>query len=285
MLKINKSDLIKDSDHVKKFFSKFDTVLWCLGIGDFLTFDSYIPEYFYKNLKKIFLFTSRNQTFEKLIKANKNYESVEIIFADNKYDKGEIYKIDGYLDSFLKKHNLKKENCFLDDLMIWNLPKIESINPKVSSFFTQELCELKYTFTEDDYCIIFPSTKNTRNRRFFTFDDWQETFKILKYYKYKGVVLGHEKFKIPKIADFVDLTSKTSILEAIELTKKAKMYIGIDSFLSVLAMQTFSEEKIYIKSVENHLYENIKFFSPFKNINNFVNNRIKIRDKKILNII
>jgi len=285
MLKFNKEDSINQKDFTKKYFSKFDTIMWSLGIGDFLTFDSYLPDFFYKKLKKIFLFTSRNIVFEKLIRANKNYDSVKIIFADDKFDKGEIYKDQEYLNNFFKKFNLIKETCFHDDLSLWSLPNIENIKPKVSSFFTEKLCDINYDFLNENYCVIFPNTKNTRNRRFFTSGDWIDTLKILKNYRYKGIVLGNENFKIPNVNNLINLNHKTSILESIEITKKAKMYIGIDSFLSTLAMQIFEEEKIYIKSVENHLYHNIKFFSPFKSNTSFVNNKIRIRDKKIRNLI
>lgn len=285
MIKFNKNDLVNPNDHVRKYFSKYNSMMWCLGIGDFLTLDSYLPEFFYKNLKKIFLFTSRNTTFEQLIKSNKNYNSVKVIFADNKFDKGEIYKDEEYLNNFFKKFNLSKESCFHDDLEIWNLPNINNLNPKISSFFTEKLCDINFDFLNENYCVVFPSTKNTRNRRFFNSTDWIETIKILKYYKYRGIILGNENFKIPKENDFINLNGKTSILESVEITKKAKMYIGIDSFLSTLAMQVFEEDKIYIKSTENHLYNNSKFFSPFKNNLNFVSNRIRIRDKKIRNLI
>ena len=283
MLKFNKEELINDP--AKKYFSKFDSIMWSLGIGDFLTFDSYLPDCFYKKLKKIFLFTSRNATFEKLIRANKAYDSVKIIYADNKFDKGEIYKDQEYLNNFYNKFNVVKEFCLHDDLSIWNLPYIENIKPKISSFFTEKLCNIEYEFLNENYCVIFPNTKNTRNRRFFSSGDWIDTLKILKYYKFKGIVLGNENFKIPKLDNIINLNFKTSILESIEITKKAKMYIGIDSFLSTLAMQMFDDEKIYIKSVENHLYNNIKFFSPFKKNTTFVNNKIRIRDRKIKNII
>ena len=285
MLKFNKEESTNGKDYVRRYFSKYNSIMWSLGIGDFLTFDSYLPEFFYKRLKKIFLFTSRNSTFEQLIKSNKNYSSTKIIYADNKFDKGEIYKDGDYLNNFFKKFNLSKETCLHDDLEIWNLPRIKNIKPKISSFFTEKLCEIDFDFLDKDYCVIFPNTKNTRDRRFFSSSDWVETIKILKYYNYKGVVLGNENFKIPNLTELINLNSKTSIIESIEITKKAKMYIGIDSFLSTLAMQIFDQEKIYIKSVENHLYHNIKFFSPFKNDLNFVSNRIRIRDKKIKNLI
>jgi hypothetical protein len=284
MIKFNKEDSINQNDNTKKYFSKFDTIMWSLGIGDFLSLDSYIPDFFYKKLKNIFLFTSSNNSFEQLIRANKNYDSVKIIFADNKFDKGEIYEKEDYLDGFFKKYKLNKASCFHDNLSIWNLPE-KNNKPKISSFFNQKLCDIKFDFLNDNYCVIFPNTKNTRDRRFFTSIDWIETAKILKFYKFKGVVLGNENFKIPKLNELIDLNNKTSILESIEITKNAKMYIGIDSFLSTFAMQVFENDKIYIKSTENHLYDNLKFFCPFKKNIDFVNNKIKIRDKRIRNLI
>lgn len=284
MIKFNKEDLIDQNNNTKKYFSKFDTIMWSLGIGDFLSLDSYIPDFFYKKLKSIFLFTSRNNSFEQLIKANKNYDYIKVIIADDKFDKGEIYKKKDYLESFFKNFKVNKESCFHDDLSIWNTPKINK-EPKISSFFTQKLCDIKFDFLDDNYCVIFPNTKNTRDRRFFTSNDWVETIKILKYYKLKGVVLGNEDFKIPKLNELINLNNKTSIIESIEITKNAKMYIGIDSFLSTCAMQVFENDKIYIKSTENHLYDNLKFFCPFKENIDFVNNKIKIRDKRIRNLI
>lgn len=281
MLKIKKTDLNYSNCPIKNYFFKYSYMFWCLGIGDLLTLDSFIPDFFYENIKKIFLFTSRNETFKKLIKANKKYSSIEIVFADNQYDKGEIYKIDNYLKSFCLKHNLNINECFQDDLLIWKTPFIEGINPKISSFFTEKLCQINYEFLNKNLCIICPTTKNTRERRFFTNNDWTETIKILKYYKLQGIVIGNETSEVPKTDNIINMTGKTNILEALEITKKAKYYIGIDSFLSTLAMQIFPEENIYIKSTENHLFENIKFFSPFKKNINFVSDRIKGRNLKI----
>ena len=103
----------------------------------------------------------------------------------------------------------------------------------------------------------------------------------MKYNKLQGIVIGKDKSDVPKIKNITDLTGKTTITEALEITKKAKYYIGIDSFSSTLAMQIFKEENIYIKSTESHLFENIKFFSPFKNGTSFISNEIKGRNLKI----
>ena len=281
MLKIRRKDLNYNNCPIKNFFYKYSYMFWCLGIGDFLTLDSFIPDFFYTNIKKIFLFTSRNEAFKKLIKANKNYSKIEIIFSDNQYDKGEIYKIDNYLKNFCTNNQVSLDECFQDDLLIWKTPSVEGIKPKISSFFTEKLCQINYSFLNKNLCVICPTTTNTRGRRFFTNEDWIETIKILKYYKLQGVILGNELSDAPKIDNIIDMTGKTNILEALEIAKKAKYYIGIDSFLSTLAMQTFPEENIYIKSTENHLFENAKFFSPFKKNINFVSNCIKGRNLKI----
>jgi len=281
MLKIEKKYFNHSDNDVKKFFYNYNYMFWSLGIGDLLTLDSFVPDFFYSKIKKIFLFTSINETFKKLIKSNKNYSNTEIIFADNQYDKGEIYKIDNYIKSFCLDKKIDINECFQDDLLIWKTPFIEGIKPKISSFFTQQLCQIDYDFLKKDFCVILPITKNTRNRRFFTDNDWKETIKILKYNKLQGIVIGKDKSDVPKIKNITDLTGKTTITEALEITKKAKYYIGIDSFSSTLAMQIFKEENIYIKSTESHLFENIKFFSPFKNGTSFISNEIKGRNLKI----
>jgi hypothetical protein len=273
MIKFSKTDSNQSID-VKNFFNKYNYLLWSLGIGDFLTLDSFIPDFFYKKIKKIFLFTSRNETFKNLITANKNYSNIQVIFADDKYDKGEIYKIDNYIEFFCLDNKIDINECFQDDLLIWRTPLIRGIKPKVSSFFTKKLCDVNCEFSIEKLCIICPTTTNTRDRRFFTNDDWEETIKILKYNKLQGIVIGDNKSEIPKTKEIIDLTGKTTIIEAIEITKKSKYYIGIDTFLSTLAMQLLPEENIYIKSTESHLLENIKFFSPFKNNISFIYSKI-----------
>lgn len=280
MLKIDKKN-ISLPQTTRHFFNQYSYMFWCLGIGDFLTLDSFLPDFFYDKLKKIFLFTSRNETFKQLIKSNKNYSSVEVVFADNKYDKGEIYKTENYLYSFCKNQNIKINECFQDDLLIWKIPFLQDVKPKISSFFTNTLCKINYEFLKNDFCVICPTTKNTRDRRFFNNSDWIETIKILRYNKLTGIIIGNEKFDPPKNKNLLNLSGRTSILEAIEITKKAKFYIGIDSFLSTLAMQLFPEKNIYLKSTETHLFDNIKFFSPFKNNTSFVSNAIKLKDAKI----
>lgn len=285
MLKIGKKYLNSSDNDVKNFFYNYNCIFWSLGIGDLLTLDSFIPDFFYNKIKKIFLFTSINETFRKLIKSNKNYSNAEVIFADNQYDKGEIYKIDGYIKSFCLRNKININECFQDDLLIWKTPFIEGIKPKISSFFTQQLCKINYDFLSRDFCVIFPITKNTRDRRFFTPNDWKETIKILKYNKLQGIVIGNDKSDVPKIKNILDLTGKTTITEALEITKKAKCYIGIDSFSSTLAMQVFKKEDIYIKSTEPHLFENIKFFSPFKDETSFISSEIKGINFKFKNLI
>jgi len=279
MIKFSKTDSIQNID-VKNFFNKYNYLLWSLGIGDFLSLDSFIPDFFYNKIKKIFFFTSRNETFKSLVKANENYSNMQIIFADDKYDKGEIYKIDNYIEYFCLDNKIDINECFQDDLLIWRTPFVRGIKPKISSFFTKKLCDINYNFLNEEFCVICPTTTNTRDRRFFTNKDWEETVKILKTNKIKGIVIGDNKSNIPKTKEIIDLTGKTTIIEALEITKKSKCYIGIDTFLSTLAMQIFPEENICIKSTEYHLLENIKLFSPFKNNTSFVYSEINERNLK-----
>jgi ADP-heptose:LPS heptosyltransferase len=52
---------------------------------------------------------------------------------------------------------------------------------------------------------------------------------------------------VPKIKNIIDFTGKTTITEALEITKKAKCYVGIDSFSSTLAMQIFKKDLFVVK--------------------------------------
>ena len=50
MIKFSKTDSIQNID-VKNFFNKYNYLLWSLGIGDFLSLDSFIPDFFYNKIE------------------------------------------------------------------------------------------------------------------------------------------------------------------------------------------------------------------------------------------
>jgi ADP-heptose:LPS heptosyltransferase len=119
--------------------------------------------------------------------------------------------------------------------------------------------------TETNNCIA------TRN---FTINDYYKTESILKNNKMIGVIVTDVESILPdKIKDsFIDLSGKTSIEESIEILKACHGYIGIDSFLSIVASKIFTSNDVIIKSNNKHAYnwENIYWYPFTSKLNSII---------------
>jgi hypothetical protein len=114
--------------------------------------------------------------------------------------------------------------------------------------------------------------------RNFTKIDFNGTYKILKNNNLIGVIISNKQVAIDDSMNdhFINLSTKTTLLESIEIMKKCKFYIGIDSLFSIIASKIFNSRNIYIKSNNQGFYinKNIYCFPRGKPINpcNFIIN-------------
>lgn len=118
-----------------------------------------------------------------------------------------------------------------------------------------------------DYCSYY---------RNFTRGDWIGVENYLLKKKMKGIILGVEDDFFPNNKIFLNLTNKINLFESIELLRNAKGYIGIDSWLSVVAPM-FGLHDIKIKSVNTNVLLNYRcywkdnaFIRKYR-YNNFIN--------------
>lgn len=101
-----------------------------------------------------------------------------------------------------------------------------------------------------DYCSYY---------RNFTQDDWIGVENYLLKKKMKGIILGVEDGFFPNNKIFLNLTNKTNLFESIELLRKAEGYIGIDSWLCIIAPM-FEVSDIKIKSINTNLLLNYRCY-------------------------
>ena len=164
---------------------------------------------------------------------------VNFINKDEVYDINKIsniLKIKKYpID--LKKFNLENHSDYYiicpytaDDAI--DCPKCAHIHKKV------------------DYCSYY---------RNFTQDDWIGVENYLLKKNMKGIILGVEDDFFPNNKIFLNLTNKTNLFESIELLRKAKGYVGIDSWLCVVAPM-FRVSDIKIKSVNTNTLVNYRCY-------------------------
>ena len=258
------------------------------GIGDFIAFESFLTDKEKANLKEIIIFGNKNHSNEtrcSLIKNNIFYNKkikITIIPKPNM----EIIGFTRERASLLRIHmsnNLHLANDkykMLVDYRFYNQNDeykkiIENQNLKNYSFVKQKLCEIDKFKIPQEYISISAWTRdNPNSKRLFYIEDWHETIKILKSNNIKGVILNNQKLYLDKLwfqeilkeDCFINLTGETNYLEAIEIVKNSKGFIGIDGSLSIIATQALQEKTIMIKAnncsgahrLFNYYYSNLK---------------------------
>ena len=116
-----------------------------------------------------------------------------------------------------------------------------------SSFLKNKLVEINQTLPKE-FIVIAPNSvmRSQGSRKDIDQLEWKNIVNYLSQTDQYAVVLGiHEdSYQIPSHPRIINLMSRTTLEESIEIIKKANGYIGIDSFLSVLASQLFDADKL-----------------------------------------
>jgi len=128
----------------------------------------------------------------------------------------------------------------------------------------------------ENYILISPySTDKRLKERDFNEEDWNKTLKFLEQKNLQGVIINSGNDIVPKSSYLVDLSNLTKIEEAVEIIKAAKGYLGIDSWLSVLAAKLFNNFSLQVKSVNSHCLNNAAFYYAPKKEFNFIDTKIE----------
>lgn len=282
------------------------------AIGDFLLFDSLLTNQIRKTIKKIIIWNPfhplnpKGKLIEKMIRNNYDYNlKTEIkIYSYPKLNGGinpatnirfshDSNWINSTINSILANEKIEHSKTFVQHRMFLESTKtyktldrfknVVRASDGKSSYLTKKLTNifLKYDFMKNKYCVVVPYTSPER-----TFKPWDlsQTLKILEdVLKMPGVILTGHKIKIDN-RNIINLAQKTTINESIEITKHATAYIGIDSFLSIIAAECLPEANIAIKAEAfgiNHpyFYNKVKYVKkiiyPFINCDRFKKNMKK----------
>jgi hypothetical protein len=250
------------------------------GIGDVFAVESFLSNEQRETLSTIYYATNKNKFIKNLFDCLKySYPKLQnhINLWEDFSKFWAFYSLEDYL---IKNNNKDKKNIDIKsskDLSIMTVfenIKNGEMTYNGSSFLKEKLTEINHLHTKEDYFIILPYSSDKRIiERDFSNHDWSQTLKILKKNKSKGVVINNEPDAVPDHPDLINLSHKTQICEAIELLKRSKGFIGIDSWLSVLAAKLFDEPYLQIKSNNVHCHENAAFYyAPHKKFKFVVEN-------------
>lgn len=300
--------------HIEKLYNQENTENFLINgaIGDFLLFDSLLNNQIRKSIKKIIIWNPfhplnpKGKLIEKMIRNNYDYNLKTKIKIYNypKLNSGinpasnlrfshDLNWINSTINSILAIEKIDHSKTFIQHRMFLESTKnyksldrfkniVRTANCK-SSYLSKNLTNLihKYDFMKKKYCVVVPYTSPER-----TFKPWDtsQMLKILKdVLKMPGIILTGQRIKIDN-KNIINLAQKTTINESIEITKNASAYIGIDSFLSIIAAECLPEQNIAIKAEFfgiNHpyFYNKIKHVKkiiyPFLNCDRFKKNMKK----------
>ncbi len=251
------------------------SILLTGGIGDIFAVESFFSDQQRADLSTILYATNKHEAIKPLFESLPNYPNLKnhnIVWSDfNQFW------------CFLYKHevmsrlgtNTPPELAACEDWGI--IPKFHEINRgriayNGSSFINHTIGDITKFPLPSKYIVISPfSTDKRLGSRDFTQQDWGTTLKWLAAHDLNGVVINRGDDKVPVHSRLLDLSNHTTVVEAVEILKKGRGYIGIDSWLSVLAAKIFDSPYIAIKSNNNHCYDNKHIYFAPKKTFEFIN--------------
>lgn len=293
---LENNELILEKLH--KNTDRYDTFFINGAIGDYLLFDSFLNNEIRSKIKKIYIWNPfhplnpKAKLIEKLIRSNYSYNpQTRIQILTYPFDTGvnpqnnikfcfDINWLKGTIFNIIDRDRLDRNKIFLQhDVFLYGTRDIESLKyyKKVfskincnSSYWHKDLCgktlDKKYPFLNEKYCAFVPFTSHDRC---FKAWDFTESFKILeKTLKMQAVALSGYPLNF-RHHNIIDLSTKTTIDESIDIVKKASAFIGVDSFLSIVATECIDESKILIKT-ENYGLNHPYFYKKIKKINDVI---------------
>jgi hypothetical protein len=242
------------------------------GIGDFIAIDAYLTDTEKIKLEKIYFINEiyKQHNIKNIIERSKKYNhKIKFIELHNHYiDEWDTRR------KILHENKINLNNSLIDFEFIWGYSQYKKIKNLKNYFFKSPIANCKKFNLPEKYCGIIPFTNKERQ---FDKKDWNQVFKILNFLKLKGVVLGQLNKVNFRNNDIINLNQSTSIYEAIEIIKNCSYYLGIDSFLSIIASSHLPSHKIQIKSKIKNCIENFKFYYPCQENINIIRSDINFK--------
>lgn len=239
------------------------------GIGDIFAVESYFSDQERNNLTTVLYGTNKQKFIQPLLESLPNYPNLKthkIVWDDFRNFWCFLYK----KEIINRLGNISPPELIgCEDWGI--LPKFEQIKAGIikyngSSFLNYKLADVTNFNLNLPYAVLTPFSTDKRNgNRDFTSQDWAKVIDWVARRDMKAVVINQGEDQLPSHSRIIDLSNKTTATEAIEILKGAKAYVGIDTWLSVLAAKLFDSPMLAIKSNNRHCYDNKHiYFAPKK---------------------
>jgi hypothetical protein len=221
------------------------------GVGDVLICDNVMPTDYRKQLKTIYWSTRSAKVAIDLFEHNPEYNHVRHIQL---WDNDQICP-------FYNWQGVKNKYPDLPELDDWSIANVfpafrnNELPFTGSTFLKHQLTDISHFDLPDDFIYCQGSTPfNTpeqREQRDLKPIEWEVINTRLERDNKVALVLDEPRgIHPPKHKRLIDLVGKTTLLEAIEILKRASGFWGIASCICTLAAQLFDKDDLYIKGPE-----------------------------------
>lgn len=119
-----------------------------------------------------------------------------------------------------------------------------------SSLLRQPLCSVdELHLPTGPFFVMHPFSENARTvERDLSLREWVAALRYIKSRGYGIVIVNKGGERMPLPFEAVDLSDKLTLLETIEVTKRAAGFIGCASFPAVIAAQSLTSDWLFVKS-------------------------------------
>lgn len=246
-----------------------DAVVFTGGMGDILTVESYLTPKERAAIKKIYWATKTHKLTRQLFKAvSKNFPNLKShVKAWDQFDLFHGFGEASWLHKFRvppvgydKAQDLSIKHVFHEIIA-------KKIPFQGSSLLQSKIADIKRFDLPKEYICICSGTNNYNEVRDFSVEEWYSVLKWLKHTGQVGVIIGQSNMQVPfQVKWAINLMGKVSMPESVEILKHAYGYIGIDTWLSVLAAQLFEPNRLMVKSNNCHIYVyKSLYYAPHQN--------------------
>ncbi len=256
----------------KKIIKDISAFFTC-GIGDYIAIDSFLRKEERESITKIYWGTRQRKNLMRLaVNSFPNLKAQTIVHDDFTGPNTNMFCFNSIEDMGRKTGKIIYDKNIIDYSI--SVVFLEIIKRRriiyYSPLFKNILADISKFNLPEKFILVHPYSDNLPDKqRDFSNSDWKYIINMAVSCNLPCVVVGQGDRSIPSSERIINLINKTTVLEVLEITKKAYSFIGSASFVSVFASKLICPNKILVKSVQSLIdgYWWKCYYAPINDVN------------------
>lgn len=243
------------------------------GIGDFITMEPFISQDEKNSVEEIAFAARGAYGIKQIIQSYPifpNLKTITTIFDDW----SQIFSIQNInhllaenarLNLGLDLHNINEYVDFSISLVFEQIRRRKR-QYQETPFFQSLNSQIDIPVLPYKYGVINPYSPNNNHngQRGFTKKEWDNVLNNVRSLRCPFVVINYSNDYIPDSSMLINLNKQTTLPQAIEIAKRAKWYIGVDSWLSAFMPKVLPKHRMVIKTVNVHFTNHMfAYLAPY----------------------